>query len=207
LFEVPALKEWAANCAALVKGSQQVVLRKGGIEEKAFDVVARRFLLFPTSFHSGADCLQDGAAQEFQRALAFEPKKRKAVKIFAIAEVAGAWTTSDPSIIEETLEFHMWKPEYLEKRLSWKPEQPMTLLDLRVRRLKDPLMVPNKPELWGCFSWVQVPSPWDIDALWESGKPVDAMKSVDAATRKLLRYRLQAVSDLQELSIGGATLE
>lgn len=45
----------------------QVVLRKGGIREPAFAPVARRFLLFPTSFHSGADLVEPGAAARFAK--------------------------------------------------------------------------------------------------------------------------------------------
>lgn len=43
----------------------QVVLRKGGIREPAFTLPASRFLLFPTSFHSGAGLVKPDAAARF----------------------------------------------------------------------------------------------------------------------------------------------
>ena len=53
---MPALKEWSAVVHALLDGRQRVLLRKGGIGEKRFDVtVAREFMLFPTVAHSHAE--------------------------------------------------------------------------------------------------------------------------------------------------------
>ena len=43
----------------------QVVLRKGGIREPAFVPLASEFLLFPTSFHSGAELVKPHAAEQF----------------------------------------------------------------------------------------------------------------------------------------------
>src|ERR1700742_2182632 len=51
----PALKEWSAVVHALLDGRQRVLLRKGGIREKRFDVAAQEFLLFPTVAHSHAE--------------------------------------------------------------------------------------------------------------------------------------------------------
>ena len=47
-----ALKEWSAAVHALLAGRQTVLLRKGGIHERRFEVTAREFLLFPTIAHS-----------------------------------------------------------------------------------------------------------------------------------------------------------
>ncbi|EFP37656.1 hypothetical protein TMHG_02029, partial [Mycobacterium tuberculosis SUMu008] len=51
----PALKEWSAAVHALLDGRQTVLLRKGGIGEKRFEVAAHEFLLFPTVAHSHAE--------------------------------------------------------------------------------------------------------------------------------------------------------
>src|SRR5262245_48796183 len=48
---LPALKEWALVCERLLAGTQAVMLRKGGIDEKGFWVEADEFLLYPTYFH------------------------------------------------------------------------------------------------------------------------------------------------------------
>ncbi|WP_155726047.1 DUF1802 family protein, partial [Mycobacterium avium] len=49
-----ALKEWSAAVHALLDGRQRVLLRKGGIGEKRFELAAGEFLLFPTVAHSHA---------------------------------------------------------------------------------------------------------------------------------------------------------
>ena len=60
---MPALKEWSAVVHALLDGRQWVLLRKGGIGEKRFEVAAREFMLFPTVAHSHAERVRP----EFQR--------------------------------------------------------------------------------------------------------------------------------------------
>ncbi|MGZ4510054.1 MAG: DUF1802 family protein, partial [Mycobacterium sp.] len=52
---MPALKEWSAAVHALLDGHQRVLLRKGGIGERRFELAAREFLLFPTVAHSHAE--------------------------------------------------------------------------------------------------------------------------------------------------------
>jgi hypothetical protein len=46
-----ALKEWAVTIAALAAGDQVLILRKGGIGEKRFELPHPRFFLFPTYAH------------------------------------------------------------------------------------------------------------------------------------------------------------
>ena len=60
---LPALKEWAPLCAAISSGRQTLLLRKGGLRDKGFQLPEQsaRFLLLPTSFHSDQQLL---AAQE-----------------------------------------------------------------------------------------------------------------------------------------------
>jgi hypothetical protein len=43
----------------------QVLVRKGGIREPTFTPKAQRFLLFPTAFHSDAQLLKPGIAEQF----------------------------------------------------------------------------------------------------------------------------------------------
>ena len=42
--------------------------------------------------------------------------------------------------------------------LRWRQRQPITVLELRCRRLRAPLTLPNSADLWGCFSWVSLPA-------------------------------------------------
>ena len=87
----PALKEWSAAVHALLDGRQTVLLRKGGIHEKRFEVTAREFLLFPTVAHSHAervrpehrDLLAPAAADSTDDHLVL----RAAAKVVAAVEV------------------------------------------------------------------------------------------------------------------------
>ena len=38
--------------------------------------------------------------------------------IEAAAEVTGAWTTTDPAVLDALDGFHIWTPEYLQTRCS-----------------------------------------------------------------------------------------
>lgn len=199
--KVPALKEWAVTCAALSTGSQTVVLRKGGISEKGFTIPAARFLLFPTSFHSGSSLIQPGAASKFAQELKFEPKKEPILRIDTIARISGAWTTSDPEVVKALAAFHIWTPDYLVKRLRWRQQQPITVLRLRCRKLQQPLEFRNLPELWGCFSWVSIPSRIGIDALWQSGTPV-LSDSHDVSQQLELLGALDQLEGVSEIDVG-----
>jgi hypothetical protein len=53
-----ALKEWAVAVEALERGETALVIRKGGIREKAFAVAKRRFLLLPGYEHQRPELLK-----------------------------------------------------------------------------------------------------------------------------------------------------
>ena len=54
-----ALKEWAVAVKALECGETALVVRKGGIREKAFAVPKTRFLLLPGYEHQRPELLKD----------------------------------------------------------------------------------------------------------------------------------------------------
>src|SRR5438445_3606965 len=68
-----ALKEWALVCRMLLAGSQAVMLRKGGIDEKGFWVEADEFLLYPTYFHQMTEKVRPEFKDECAQVLAAPP--------------------------------------------------------------------------------------------------------------------------------------
>ena len=60
-----ALKEWNAVIAAMLAGEQVVMLRKGGIGEKRFDVPHSRFFLLPTHLHQKPELLTAAARDAY----------------------------------------------------------------------------------------------------------------------------------------------
>jgi hypothetical protein len=100
--------------------------------------------------------------------------------------------------------------------LRWRQRQPITVLELRCRRLQAPLTLPNSPDLWGCFSWVSLPAAQHaqaggsssssssgtrvMDVLLEGAVPV--MTDEDFAKQAwALRAALDGVQGVQEVSI------
>lgn len=42
------------------------------------------------------------------------------------------------------------------RRMKWREQQPITVLELRCRRLSSPLVLPQDSSFYGCFSWVDL---------------------------------------------------
>ena len=58
-------------------------------------------------------------------------------------------------------------------RLRFRANQKITVLELRCKRIASPVMLPNVPEIWGCFSWASLPPGYEIsDSMWDSATPV-----------------------------------
>ena len=77
-------------------------------------------------------------------------------------------------------------------RLKWRAAQPLTLLELRARRLRPPLALPARDSFWGCFSWVDVGAAAAAEAAerWRHGTPaipVEEFAEKQAALRRALR--------------------
>jgi hypothetical protein len=152
----PALKEWSAVVHALLDGRQTVLLRKGGIHEKRFQVSAQRFLLFPTVAHSHAervrpehrDLLAAAAADSTDAELVL----RAGAKVVAAVEVNRSEGLAD---IEP---LHIWTAESVRTdRLDFRPKHRLTVLVVQACPLSEPVRLPRTPDYAGCTSWVRLP--------------------------------------------------
>ncbi|EFJ49681.1 hypothetical protein VOLCADRAFT_89645 [Volvox carteri f. nagariensis] len=150
-----ALKEWAPTIEALGHGEQTVLFRKGGIKEPTFRPVTSTspFLLFPTSFHTDQQLLKPGVAERYGEAMRLEPKSESVLRLPYVAQVTGAWTTYDSQVLPVLDDFHVWTEQFIETRLKWRANQPITVMELRCWRLAQPLELPVTESLFGCFSW------------------------------------------------------
>lgn len=160
-----ALKEWGAIVEALASGQQTVIFRKGGLRDGGggFKLEARRFALFPTVYHPAKelDSCTD-ASRPFVEAKTPSMKDGEAVPMAVVAEVTGAWVTRDSTVLDALRAHHVWSRELLQSRLSWKPDTPITVLELRAKRLGKSSVVELPPDLdtyGGCKSWVDLPVP------------------------------------------------
>ncbi len=149
-----ALKEWAVAIKALERGDTALVVRKGGIREKAFAVPETRFLLFKSYEHQNPGQLKP----EYHELLRSTPQRPDdgPVILTSFAEVQGAYEVSEAEELEALDPYHIWTPEYAGSRLKWRPKKPLTVLVLRIYVLPDPVELPYHPEYGGCKSWIEL---------------------------------------------------
>jgi hypothetical protein len=103
---VPALKEWSAVVHALLDGRQTVLLRKGGIGEKRFEVAAQEFLLFPTVAHSHGERVRPQHRDLLEPAAADSAGEH--IVLRAAAKVVAALVVNRPENLKSIEDLHIW---------------------------------------------------------------------------------------------------
>ena len=151
------LKEWAVAVRALERGETALVVRKGGIREKAFAVANRRFLLLPGYEHQRQELLKP----EYRELVRGIPDLTDdgPLRFTSFAEVRGAYEISEPGSLEAIDPYHIWTPEYAESRFRWRPKKPLTVLALRVYLLQETVELPYSEAYSGCKSWIELEQP------------------------------------------------
>ncbi len=152
-----ALKEWNAVIAAMLAGDQVVMLRKGGIGEKRFDVPHRRFFLLPTHLHQRPELLVPAARQAYAAELELreEPGRNH---LSAWCEVHEVHEVTERAQLDALAGFHVLGHDYAESRLKWRPKQPLMAVVVRVHRVEPPVDLEMTPAMGGCVSWVELPA-------------------------------------------------
>ena len=152
-----ALKEWAVAVKALERGETALVIRKGGIREKAFAVKDSRFLLLPGYEHQKPELLKPA----YRKLLSEIPDLTDdgPLRFTSFAEVKGAYEISEPGSLEAIDPYHMWAPEYAESRFKWRPKKPLTVLVLCTYVLPEPVELPYSEAYGGCKSWIELEEP------------------------------------------------
>ena len=148
------LKEWAVAVKALERGETALVVRKGGIREKAFAVPKTRFLLLPGYEHQKPELLK----REHRHLMDEIPDLTDdgPLRFSSFAEVAGAYEISEPEELAAIDPHHMWTSEYAESRFKWRPKKPLTVLALRMYLLPETVELPYVDEYGGCKSWIEL---------------------------------------------------
>jgi hypothetical protein len=158
-----ALREWAVLCDRLGTGDQILLLRAGGIHERAFrggqaPVEHREFWLLPTYLHAAAQRLVPAARERFERVAARAPPEDRA-RIDWYAEVTDAVFVDDRARLPALEPFHPYDAGYVRDRFDFR-EPGLWAIVLRVHRRPEPHELALGPEHSGCVSWVRVdPAP------------------------------------------------
>jgi len=157
-----ALKEWAVAVKALERGETVLVVRKGGIREKAFAVPQTRFLLLPGYEHQRPVLLKE----EYRGLMDGIPDLADdgPLRFSSFAEVEGAYEISEAEELSALEPHHMWTPEYVESRFRWRPKKPLTVLVLRTYLLPETVELSYRGEYGGCKSWIELQESVSVEA-------------------------------------------
>ena len=137
-----ALKEWGAAVHALLAGRQSVLLRKGGIGEKRFELTAQEFLLFPTVAHSHAERVRPEHRDLLDAAAGDSTDDHIVVR--ACAKVVAAVEVNQPDRIDDIADLHIWTADSVRaERLDFRPKHRLTVLVIEVRPLVSPVQLPR----------------------------------------------------------------
>ena len=177
-----ALKEWGAVVHALLAGRQTVLLRKGGIHEKAFRLDgAAAFVLFPTVAHSHAervrpehrDLLRAGAGDVDEHGFWV----RAGVTVMAAIDVVR------PALLPQMADLHIWTDESVQTdRVDFRPRHALQALVVRAAPLPQPVWLERLDAYGGCRSWLDLPLGWDAHGA-DQVVPEDALAEVAARVR------------------------
>jgi hypothetical protein len=186
------LKEWAVAVRALERGETALVVRKGGIREKAFAVRDTRFLLLPGYEHQRLDLLKP----EYRQLMQEIPDLTDGgpLRFTSFAEVKGAYEVSEPESLKAIDPYHTWTSEYAESRFRWRPKKPLTVLVLRTYLLPGPVELPYGEAYAGCRSWIELDEPVST----EGSRPV----LEDASFERLISPALEVLRRLEPAPVG-----
>jgi hypothetical protein len=150
-----AFKEWAVICRALAEGRQAIILRKGGISEKAGEFVVEhtRFWLFPTYAHQQRTGIRPEAHALLEEVEAERPPAG-VVRLSHFAEVGGAYRVRDLTRALLLAHLHLWSEETVRSRFNYR-DPGLFVIPVRVYRAKEGEL-PMTPYYAGCKSWVEL---------------------------------------------------
>ncbi|MBI2805702.1 MAG: DUF1802 family protein [Planctomycetes bacterium] len=176
-----AFKEWAVICEALARGTQALILRKGGIAEVAgeFAVEHTRFWLYPTFSHQQKDGIQEDARPLLEHVEANRPLAGT-VQLQTWVEVDGVYSIRDELTSLLLSHLHIWSEATVAQRFNYRTPG-LFLLVARVYRITQPHVIDESPAYAGCKSWLELDHPLSTDG----STPVLADADFDIVKRQL----------------------
>ena len=151
-MESVGFKEWSLVCDALGRGTQSVILRKGGIAEGrgGFSFRYREFFLFPTLFHEQVEKVRIASADI--------PAPGNTIAIRWYAKVERALRIDSFEIAEALAPLHILSAAVVRERFGYKGDG-LNVAFVRVFEISPVWVLQNEKRFGGCRSWVELPSP------------------------------------------------
>ena len=173
IVTISALKEWAIVCKGLEEGRQTILLRKGGIMERkhGFELRHNDFYMFPTYEHQSRDLLQQEYLNKLDSILRDKPPD-DLNSIHLYAKVIFITETFNREMLQDLRDFHIWNEKYINARMDYNPQKPLSIILLRVYRLNKAINVALSPQQAGCRSWIDFQSLSTKDYQDNMGKPI-----------------------------------
>lgn len=156
-----ALKEWSAVISAAGAGDQIVLVRKGGIGEKRFELPAERFVLFPTRFHEGENQFHPRFSHHVDAGASSSGEDSVTVQWWA--EAVAVHRVEELERLMRIAPFVIFTDATVRDRYTFRPRQAMHVIAIRAYRLPEPVRVPLMPEYAGCRSWTDLAQPVSTD--------------------------------------------
>ena len=159
-----ALKEWAAVAHALLDGRQTLLLRKGGIHEKAFSAQGHGvpFVLFPTVAHSHAERVRAEHQDLLGLGEADVDAARSTFRVRVGMHIVAAVPVRRPEGLDAVEDLHIWTGASIrEDRLDFRPRHELQALVVRAVALPSAVDLERTDAYAGCRSWLDLPLGWD----------------------------------------------
>lgn len=152
-----AFKEWLVVVDALARGSQIIILRKGGIAEGAggFKTEHPEFWLYPTLFHQQREAVVPEAQARFD-ALAHTLSGTDMVRIQYLARLHSWRRLESLAEAEKLRGLHIWREDVIASRYEWGRNKGIHALAVRIHRLAHPVEMPVIESYGGCKSWIEL---------------------------------------------------
>ena len=159
------LKEWAVTTAALGRGEQIFMLRKGGIREdgRHFKIEHEQFLLYPGLFHEGELLLKQEQQHLLEETANADFSKEISFSVYC--DLVETIEISEEHQVQALNAFHIWSEEFPVKRFNWKPRHPLKLMIVRAYKLDSAATVNVDETYGGCKSWVDLNGEIDLTNL------------------------------------------
>jgi hypothetical protein len=176
-----ALKEWAVICQALAEGRQALLLRKGGLADRAgeFELEHTKFWLFPTYLHQQRAGIKPEAVPVLERVLAQRPAQGT-IPLNHFAEASGLYKLHDMVGALLIRDLHFWSDETVQARFAYR--QPgLYVVPVRVYRMPQVTELRDAASYAGCRSWVEL----EQEISTEGATPVLSDAEFDDLRRRL----------------------